>query len=310
MTSRQKKINIITALVLFVVLLVVIILYYLKLQNKSAENFQVIRDKDGKIVISATSFPVYDFAKEVGGDKVSVSLLLPPGIEAHTFKPTNKELSEIASSSVVFYTSSLLETWVDDLKETLNKKTRLVDSTAGLVEGGDPHIWLDPTKASLMVDNIKKAYQLLDPVNYNYYELQANNYKNKLQTLDQLYFSSLKNCKYKDLVQGGHQAFAYLARRYDLNYLPAQGVVPISDVDMDKTLAQIERLKASGQGYIYYEELIMPSLAEVIRQQTGAKMIMLNAAHNVARFDLENGLNFIKIMENNLNALKLGLSCQ
>lgn len=310
MTSRQKKINIIVALVFLAILSAIIIIYYLKLQTKSTEDSKLIRDKDGKIVVIATSFPVYDFAKEVGGDKTSVNLLLPPGIEAHTFKPTGRELSEIASSSVVFYTSPLLETWIDSLKETSNNKIRFIDSTDSLIEGNDPHVWLDLTKASLIVDNIKKAYQSLDPINYNYYELQANNYKDKLQTLDQLYFSSLKNCKFKDLVQGGHQAFAYLARRYDLNYLPSQGVVPSSEVDMDKTLAQIERLKASKQGYIYYEELIMPSLAEVVRQQTGVKMVMLNAAHNVARFDIENGLNFIKIMENNLNALKLGLSCQ
>lgn len=307
MTSRQKKINVIITLI---VLLGVIIFYYLKLQTKSIENPKVIRDKDGKIIVSATSFPVYDFAKEVGGDKVSVNLLLPPGIEAHTFKPTSLELSKMASSSIIFYTSPLLEPWIDDVKETLNSRIRIVDSTAGLIEDNDPHVWLDPTKASLMVDNIKKSYQLLDAANYNYYELQASNYKDKLQVLDQLYFSSLKNCKFRDLVQGGHQAFAYLARHYDLNYLPAQGVTPAINIDMDKTLAQIERLKASGQGYVYYEELIMPSLAEVVRQQTGAKMILLNASHNVARFDIENGLNFIKIMENNLNALKLGLSCQ
>jgi len=72
---------------------------------------------------------------------------------------------------------------------------------------------------------------------------------------------------------------------------------------------QVKRLKDSGQTYIYYEELIMPGLAEAIRQQTGAKMVLLNAAHNVARYDIESGLNFIKIMENNLIALKLGLKC-
>ena len=305
MTGQKKKLKIILA-VIILVFIVVAIFYYFKSNSKEVGAPGIFRDEDGKIVVSAASFPVYDFAKEVGGDKVKVNLLLPPGIEAHSFNLTEKELSYIASSSIVFYNSNLAEPWI----ETLDEKTRLVATADNLAEGDDPHVWLDFTKDLVMVDNIKKAYQLLDVSNFDYYESHATDYKNKLQTLDQLYFSSLENCQFKDLVQGGHQAFAYLARRYNLNYLPSQGPEPKMELDMTKTLAQVERLKESGQGYIYYEELIMPSLAEVVRQQTGAKMLMLNAAHNVARFDIEGGLTFIKIMENNLNALKLGLSCQ
>jgi zinc transport system substrate-binding protein len=309
MTKLKKKIKIIIAIIIFL-LLVIAIFYYFKSNNKEASGPNIFRDETGKIIVSTASFPVYDFAKEVGGDKIKVNLLLPPGIEAHSFSPATKELSSMASSSIVFYDSSLMEPWMDGVAETLSEKTRLVAVADNLAEGDDPHVWLDFTKDMIMVDNIKKAYQILDPGNFNYYEAQATNYKNKLQTLDQLYFSSLKDCQFKDLVQGGHQAFAYLARRYDLNYFPSQGPEPKMELDMTKTLAQVDRLKASGQGYIYYEELIMPSLAEVVRQQTGAKMLMLNAAHNVARFDIEGGLTFIKIMENNLKALKLGLSCQ
>lgn len=308
MIKLKKKIKIIVA-VIILLLLVAAIFYYFKSNSKEESAPKIFRDETGKIIVSAASFPVYDFAKEVGGDKVKVTLLLPPGIEIHSFSPTAKELSFMASSSIVFYDSILAEPWMGEI-ETLDKQNRLVAVADSLAEGDDPHVWLDFSKDSIMVDNIKEAYQLLDASNFSYYETQAANYKNKLQALDQLYFSSLKNCQFKDLVQGGHQAFAYLARRYDLNYLPSQGPEPKMELDMTKTLAQVDRLKESGQGYIYYEELIMPSLAEVVRQQTGAKMLMLNAAHNVARFDIEGGLTFIKIMENNLKALKLGLSCQ
>ncbi|MFZ2310842.1 MAG: zinc ABC transporter substrate-binding protein [Patescibacteria group bacterium] len=309
MIKFKKKIKVIVAVIIFL-LVVIAVFYYFQSGSKEESGPKIFRDEDGKIIVSAASFPVYDFAKEVGGDKVKAILLLPPGIEAHSFNPTAKELSYMASSSIVFYDSILAEPWMDEVMETLSDKTRLVAIADNLAEGDDPHVWLDFSKDLVMVDNIKKAYQSLDAGNYSYYETQAANYKNKLQTLDQLYFSSLKNCQFKDLVQGGHQAFAYLTRRYSLNYFPSQGPEPKMELDMTKTLAQVDRLKESGQGYIYYEELIMPSLAEVVRQQTGAKMLMLNATHNVARFDIEGGLTFIKIMENNLKALKLGLLCQ
>jgi zinc transport system substrate-binding protein len=306
MALTKKKVKIIIVISIVVLLLIIDAFYYLKPDVKQREEFKIFKDENGKIIVSAASFPVYDFAKEIGGDKIKVNLLLPPGIEAHSFRPTNKELSQAASSSLVFYVSPLFETWLDKL----NAEVKTVAVADSLIEEGDPHVWLDFTKATVMTDNITKAYQMIDPINSSYYQIQADNYKDKLQTLDQLYFASLKNCQFRDLIQGGHQAFSYLTRRYNLNYLPAQGVVPQTDLDMDKISAQIEKIKSSGQEYIYYEELIMPSLAEVVRQRTGVKMILLNSAHNVARFDIEGGLTFIKIMENNLESLKLGLSCQ
>lgn len=310
MTAQNKKKIKLAVILILLVLLFLAVFFYFRSNNKDKINLELLRDKDGKIIISAASFPVYDFAKEVGGDKINVSLLLPPGLESHSFKLTNQELAKMASSSIVFYTSSLAEPWASELAKSSSLKTRLVATADGLAEGNDPHVWLDFTKASLMVDKITETYQALDAVNYNYYQAQAEAYKKKLQDLDELYSSSLQNCQFRDLVQGGHQAFAYLARRYNLNYLPSQGPEPKTELDMVRMTAQIKQLKESGQGYVYYEELIMPSLAEVIRQQTGAKMVLLNAAHNVARYDIEGGLDFIKMMENNLQALKLGLLCQ
>jgi zinc transport system substrate-binding protein len=306
MTLTKKKVRMIIVILIVFILLIITAFYYLKPSVEQKEELKIFKDENGKIIVGAASFPAYDFAKEVGGDKIKVNLLLPPGVEAHSFSPTNKEFSQAASSSLIFYISPLFETWLDELKTEV-KTAAIADN---LVEEGDPHVWLDFTKSAIMADNIAKVYQMIDPINSSYYQMQADSYKDKLQALDQLYSSSLKKCQFRDLIQGGHQAFSYLARRYNLNYLPAQGVAPQTDLDMDKISIQIEKIKSSGQEYIYYEELIMPSLAEVVRQRTGVKMILLNSAHNVARFDIEGGITFIKIMENNLESLKLGLSCQ
>lgn len=308
---KNKKVKIILGLVLLAVL-ILIAFYYLrqKSDNKNV-NPQILKNSDGKIMIAATLFPIYDFAKEVGGDKVSVDFILPPGVESHAFSPSEKEYRKMASSSLVFYSSTLAEPWIAKIVKEQNNRFSLLATAEGLNDDkNDPHVWLDFTKDLAIVDKIKEAYQTLDPANSNYYQTQADAYKTKLLDLDARYSQSLKNCRFRDLVQGGHQTFAYLARRYNLNYFPAQGVEPKMEVDVSKTKAQINRLQESGQGYVFYEELIMPSLADILRKEVGAKMIMLNAAHNVARYDIESGTTFIKIMDNDLNILKLGLACE
>jgi zinc transport system substrate-binding protein len=307
----RKKIKI-TLVIIFLIIGVLLGFYFLR-QKPNNQNIkpQILRNNEGKIIIAATLFPIYDFAKEVGGDKVSVDFLLPPGIESHAFSPTDKEYRKMASSSLIFYSSGLAEPWVSKILQTRDYNFPLMATAEGLNDDkNDPHVWLDFTKDLSIVDNIKTVYQNIDPANANYYQAQADQYKVKLLDLDSKYSQSLKKCQFHDLVQGGHQAFSYLARRYNLNYFPSQGIEPNLEVNTDVIKAQISRLKTSGQGYVFYEELTMPSLADLVREQTGAKMIMLNAAHNVARYDIESGFTFIKIMENNLNILKLGLSCQ
>ncbi len=270
----------------------------------------ILRDDQGRMIVSATLFPIYDFAKEVGGDKVNIILVLPSGVDVHSFVPGEKESQKIASSSLVLYASALAEPWLVKLVEKPVTNTEFLAVADGLNDDQeDPHVWLDFTKDEIIIDRIKTVYQNMDPLNAEYYQDRATAYKEKLVTLDNQYQQSLKTCRYRDLVQGGHQAFAYLARRYNLNYFPSQGVEPNFQINLEKMAIQVKQLKASGQGYVYYEELIMPSLAEAIRQQTGAKMLMLNSAHNVARYDIESGLNFIKIMENDLKILKFGQSC-
>lgn len=80
MIKAKKKIKIIVVVIVFL-LLVVAIFYYFKSSTKEVAGPKIFRDGDDKIIVSAASFPVYDFAKEIGGDKVKVNLLLPPGIE-------------------------------------------------------------------------------------------------------------------------------------------------------------------------------------------------------------------------------------
>lgn len=286
--------------------------------NKSAG------DGHHKVKVITTLFPLYDMAQNIGAEKAAVSLLLPPGVEAHSFEPTPGDIVKIDEADIFIYTGKFMEPWVEQIiKGTANKNLIVVDASRGtkMIPGVfhdkdepagslDPHIWLDFDNAKIMLGNILQAFQTKDSAGKSFYKRRAADYSIKLTELDSAYKSVLASCKKKEIVYAGHYAFGYLANRYGLKYLSAQGVSPDSEPtakDLGKLVEQIKRDKIK---YIYYEELASPKIAETIAGETGAKMLILNAAHNLARDEFERGISFFDILKNDLDNLKIGLECR
>lgn len=287
-----------------------------------------------KIEVVTTLFPTYDFARQVGGDKVNVSLLLPPGVEAHTFEPRPADIVRINKADVFIYTGKFMEPWVEDmLKGISNRGLLVVDASAnkGIVlkeeedehekgdehghhrhhDGKDPHIWLDLKNAEFMVDAIAEALARKDPANSKFYWDNALRYKARLAALDKRFKETLSTAKHKTIVYGGHFAFGYFTRRYGLKYVsPYEGFSPNAEPSPKAIAELIAKLKGTGMKYVYYEELLDPKVARTISQETGAKMELLHGAHNISRDELNNGVTFLDIMEDNLKKLRIGLECE
>jgi len=311
--KNNKKTKIILFLGLIVIILATIsfLLFLNDRQPETVIDSSPFFDESGRLVVTASLFPVYDFAKVVGGDKVSVSLILPPGIEAHSFTLDSNNLLSIQKSALFFYTSAIMEPWAAGLKNEVSAKTQVVPIADGLnTDNLDPHVWLDFTKASQMVDTVLTVYQKVDPQNYSYYKNNADAYKKKLEELDSQFASGLKDCQFREFISGGHFTFAYLANRYNLKYQAAGGFTPDLKPNSEKIVALGKELKSSGQPYVYYEEMLMPYVSEILRQASGAQLMPLNAAHNVGKYDIAGGLTFISLMEGNLKILKKGLICR
>jgi zinc transport system substrate-binding protein len=277
-----------------------------------------------KLTVVTTLFPLYDFAKTIGGDKVEVSLLLPPGVEAHSFEPKPSDIAKINEARVFIYTGKFMEPWAEDIIKGLADKngTRIVNSSNGIemVPGVfhdedepagsmDPHIWLDFDNDKKIIQTIAAALSEKDPANADYYQQKADECKNKLSALDAEYKASLSKCQSAEIVYGGHYAFGYLARRYNLKYLAAQGVSPDSEPTARDLVQLVEQIKKDNVKYVFYEELTTPKIAETIADETSAKMLLLNAAHNLTKEDFENNASYLSIMEENLANLKIGLQC-
>jgi zinc transport system substrate-binding protein len=286
-----------------------------------------------RVAVVTTLFPLYDFARNVGQDKADVTLLLPPGVEAHTFEPRPGDIVRINVADVFVYTGRFMEPWVDDLLKSIANKTLIVvDSSEGvrLIEGTDqheedeaaaqathhhggldPHIWLDFSNAQKMVDTICAAMVKKDPQNKDFYIKNAGAYKLKLDNLDQEYRGALASCKYRTIIHAGHFAFGYLAKRYNLTFLSAyKGFTPDAEPTPKNMSELIEKTRQSGVKYVYYEELISPKVAKTLAEETGVGLLPLNGAHNVSKEAMARGDTFLSIMQRNLESLKKGLECR
>jgi zinc transport system substrate-binding protein len=161
-----------------------------------------------------------------------------------------------------------------------------------------------------MVKNIVQAFQLKDSVNKDYYDQKANDYCNKLTELDSLYKRTLATCKDREIVYGGHYAFGYLAKRYGLKYVTAQGISPDAEPTANDLVKLVEQVKNNKIKYVFYEELTSPKIAETIAGETNAKLLLLNAAHNLSKDQFDQGLSFFDILKRDLDNLRVGLGCQ
>ncbi len=290
--------------------------------------------REGLQVVT-TLFPLYDFCRNVGGQKAYVTLLLPPGVEPHSFDPKPRDILRINEADLFVFTGPFMEPWATELlKGKEDIKLVVVDSSKGVMllseieaegpegeghgaqhrSGGqgptDPHIWLDLGNAQRMVDNIVAGFVQKDPRNKEFYESNAAAYKAKLQALDGRFKAGLGDCGTRLFVHGGHYAFNYLARRYRLTYVSAYGFSPNAEPS-PRHLADIVRtMRENDTKYVFYEELIQPRVADVIAKETGAKLLPLNGGHNVTREEMERGVTFLSLLEQDLQNLRTGLRCR
>ncbi|MBA4417008.1 MAG: zinc-binding protein [Syntrophus sp. (in: bacteria)] len=290
----------------------------------------------GRLKVITTLFPVYDFARNIGGEKAHVTLLLPPGVEPHSFEPRPGDILAINRADIFVYTGKHMEPWVVGiLKGIDNKKLLVIDGSKGIAlmekgnedkdshghgenkkdHGGeegrpDPHIWLDLYNAQKMVDAIRDGFIGKDPSHKEFYIKNAEAYNARLSALDERFKAGLSRCAGRRFIHGGHFAFGYLARRYNLEYISAYEGSPNAEPSPKRIIELKKLIRDNHIKYVYYEELITPRVAEVVARETGTTLLKLHGAHNVSREDLEKRVSFIGIMEQNLDSLRTGLECQ
>ena len=288
--------------------------------------------------VIATLFPQFDFARQIAGDKADVTLLLPPGVESHSYEPTPSDMTKIHKADVFLYTGENMEAWSHKLVLSLEdsgSECLIVDVSKGVplartedIEKEhdheaeeadhhdevhshiyDPHIWTDPQLAKIMVSNILEGLCSADPDNAEFYKANASAYMKQLDALDLEIKSVVDNAKRREIVFGSRFAFYYFAKRYDLDYESAfDSCSAETEPSARRVASLIDEIKEKKLPAVFYAELEEPKTAKAMSAETGAKLLMLHSCHNVTKDEWEDGATYLSLMKQNAENLKEGLN--
>lgn len=268
-----------------------------------------------RIKVVASFYPVYEFVKNVGGNKVDVSTLIPIGVEPHDFEPTIQQIQNAESADLVVYNGASLEKWIDKIDSKFK-----VDASQGLnlLKGNDsesagsydPHVWLDPVLAEKQVENIRDALINADPANTVYYQSNADKFIAELNNLDNKIKTELTTCDKKDFI-AFHNAFTYFASRYGLNQHSILGLTPEGEILPQRLQEIIELAKDLGLNIVYSEDLVDPRSAEVIAQEIpNGKVLILSPIEGINAAEQKAGIGYLDKMNEDIDNLKIGLQCR
>ncbi len=278
------------------------------------------KDSDSrKLEVMASFYPVYDFAAKIGGDKVAVTVMVPPGTEPHDWEPAAVDIKKLEDADLFVYSGAGLEHWVDDVLASLkNKKLVTVEASEGVIlreghgeEGEDsgqydPHVWLNPENAKKEMENIKNAFIKADPENQDYYETNYTTYSARFDELDQEYKEALSSLPNKDIVVS-HEAFGYLCDAYGINQIGIEGLSPDSEPDPARMAKVIDFVKENKVKVIFFEELVSPKVAETIAKETGAATQVLNPLEGLSDEQMKANADYFSVMRDNLKQLEAAL---
>ena len=261
--------------------------------------------------IVASFYPIFEFVKQVGGDRVAVTSLIPVGVEPHDFEPTIQQIQNAERADVVFFNGLGLESsWINKINNDNLADTSLGANTTKTGNTIDPHIWLDPILVKNQVKNIENALIKLDPANKEYYQNNAINFTRTLDSLDVQIRSTLQNCDKKDFI-AFHDAFSYFAKRYGLKQHSIQGISPEGEVLPQKIQEMVDLAKNLGINVVYSEELVDPRFAAVIAGEIpNGKVLTLSPIEGIDSEEQAAGIGYLDKMRENIANLKIGLKCQ
>ncbi len=277
--------------------------------------------------VYASIYPLYEFAKQIGQDLVTVEMIIPPGTDAHDFEPSAKLVGAIESADVLLYNGLGLEHWMDSLIGSIGEGVLTVNTSDGVEtlsieaalahdhEGeaahedgsADPHIWLDPQRALIQAQNVLDAFIEKDPANQSAYQANFEILKAKLEKLDQDFSDALKSTTRTEIVVG-HAAFGYLTNRYGLEQLAISGISPLEEPSAAQLGEMSQLVKEHGVTVIFYEVLASPKFSEVIAAETGTKTAVLNPLEGLTADQFEQGEDYFTLMYQNLDALLSALN--
>jgi zinc transport system substrate-binding protein len=279
---------------------------------------------DDATVVITTTYPLTFIAERIGGDRISLTQLVKPGVEAHDFEPAPSDVRAISESDLFIYNHPAFESWALNAAAAAsgdNENSTVAVWTVNLEgeregHGGqeherstlDAHVWLNPLKAQEQADRILSALTEVDPDGSQIFTRNADALDIELRALDELIAAQLTNCDLYDVVVS-HLAFGHMAERYGFNQIGLAGLSPEFESGPSQIATVIEKIDELGINHILQEPIVSVRLAETVSAETGAQLLVLHPLEVRTGDEASQGLSYIDIMKKNADALGTAMAC-
>lgn len=234
-------------------------------------------------VVASTTI-LADLARQIGGERVTVTSLLPANVDPHDYEPSPDDVIALENADIIILHGLELDNWVDPLVKAAMTDAPVIVATTGILTigsddkgfgEGDPHVWFDPIRVKIMVANIENGLIAVDPDGTDSYRLRSDDYADELDKLDRDIAAriALIPADHRVLVTN-HDALAYYAERYGLSILGT--VIPGLDSRTEPSAKEIakliDRIRSSGVRVIFAENTVNPALADALARDAGIRV--------------------------------------
>lgn len=279
---------------------------------------------DGKVRVTCTVFPQYYIAKRIGGDRISLSMILKQGADSHNYEPTPADIIAAGKSDVFITVGGIGDIWIEKVLPSVSDNggidiIKLMDCVEAveeeIAEGMqeepdgeneneyDEHVWTSPVNMILIAEKICDALIENDSVNEEFYTENLVALTSELKKLDADIREITENAVRKTLVFGDRFAFRYFTEEYGLDYSAAfPGCSTDTDASAGTVAFLIEKVRSEDIPVVYYLENGTKKIADTVCGETGAEAVMLNSCHTAAA-----SADYIELMYENLENIKKGL---
>lgn len=269
--------------------------------------------------VVAAMYPLAEVAGRVGDGLIAVTELTPPGAEPHDVELGPEELSRIRSAALVLFVGGGFQPAVEDaVAERTGPSVDLLDGlearrggTGGHADHAgtiDPHAWLDPVAMIGFVERVTAALVELVPQDALRIERAAKEYAADLRALDGRYRRALSSCARRTLVVS-HAAFGHLAARYGLEQHAIAGISPSNEPTAARLAELVDLVREEGVTTIFTETLVDPAVADTLAQEAGVVTDVLDPIEGLTAEQIEAGQEYLAVMDDNLERLRVALGC-
>lgn len=290
---------------------------------------------DGRLQVLASFYPLQYVVEQVGGEHVDVSNLTPPAAEPHDLELAPAQVRSIGDADLVVYLSGFQPAVDEGIEQRAPEHVVDAAGSAGLEEHPgedadahadesaeehaehadesgdghdhgptDPHFWLDPTRLAAVGDAVADELSAIDPDHADDYAAGAAALTADLDDLDAEYAQTLAPCAGATLVTS-HEAFGYLAERYDLHQVGISGIDPEAEPSPARLHEVGEVVRENGVTTLFFETLVSPKVTQTLADDLGVQTALLDPLESLA----EGATDYREVMESNLEALTSGLVC-